>query len=149
MPAPRIGIDGYNLAMPHGTGVATYGRTLAAAVTQLGHAVDLVFGLNIPRKVSPELRESLFFGRLRDPSPQRRTWRRTVRQYRVSPFAKPLQPVPIAGRVVRDNLVDTLPPFDRLWNLSEIFDTCARHFRRYGRFLTVEVPDPPAIMHWT
>lgn len=148
-PPLHIGVDGYNLALPQGTGVATYARTLAEAIAGGGNRVDLVFGLNIPRKVSPELRESLFFGRLRDASPQRRTWRRAVRQYRVSPLAKPLQPVSVAGRVVEAGAAGALPPFDRLYNLSEIFDTCARHFRRYGRFLTVRVPEPPAIMHWT
>lgn len=60
----RIGIDGYNMALPQGTGVATYGRNLAAAIAVLGYRVDLLFGLNIPRKAGDELRESLFFGQL-------------------------------------------------------------------------------------
>ena len=60
----RIGLDGYNLALPQGTGVATYGRNLAAAIDQLGYPVDLVFGVNIPRKADIDLRESLFFGQL-------------------------------------------------------------------------------------
>ena len=51
----RIGLDGYNLALPQGTGVATYGRNLAAAIDQLGYPVDLVFGVNIPRKADVDL----------------------------------------------------------------------------------------------
>lgn len=37
-------VDAYNIALPHGTGVATYGRGLAAATTSLGQQVNLLFG---------------------------------------------------------------------------------------------------------
>ncbi len=146
---PRIGIDGYNLALSRGTGVATYGRNLAAVVSGLGHPLDLLFGLNIPRKVRADLRETLFFGRLGDPAPQRLTWRRAVRRATVMPWAHDMIEVPIGGHVVAREVEDRLPSFDRLFNLSEVFDICARHFRRYGRFLTLRMPSPPAIMHWT
>lgn len=48
--------------------VATYGPTLAAAVAvaSLGHLVDLIFGVNIPRKICLDLHESPFFERLCD-----------------------------------------------------------------------------------
>lgn len=146
---PRIGLDGYNLALPSGTGVATYGRNLAAVVRDLGHPLDLLFGLNIPRKVRPDLRETLFFGRLGEPAPQRMTWRRAVRRATVLPFAHDMIEVPIGGKVVAREVQERLPSFDRLFNLSEIFEICARHFRRYGRFMTLRMKSPPAIMHWT
>lgn len=146
----RIGMDGYNLALPQGTGVATYGRNLAGAIHRLGHPLDLVFGVNIPRKADSELRESLFFGQLGADAPTRLTWRRRMRSWRVHPFAHDLIEVPVTGRAIGgDAGADGLPTFDRLFNLSEIFDVCARHFRRYGRFMTLWMPDPPAIMHWT
>lgn len=145
----RIGLDGYNLALPQGTGVATYGRNLAAAVDALGHPIDLVFGVNIPRKADAELRESLFFGQLGADGPARLSWRRKMRRWRVHPFAHELIAVPVTGRALPADGTDRLPTFDRLFNLSEIFDVCARHFRRYGRFMTLRMPDPPAIMHWT
>ncbi len=146
----RIGMDGYNLALPQGTGVATYGRNLAGAIHRLGHPLDLVFGVSIPRKADPALRESLFFGQLGAGAPARVTWRRRMRRWRVHPFAHDLIEVPVTGRAIRgDAGADGLPAFDRLFNLSEIFDVCARHFRRYGRFMTLRMPDPPAIMHWT
>lgn len=149
-PTIRIGLDGYNLALPQGTGVATYGRNLAAAVHRLGHPLDLVFGVNIPRKAGLELRESLFFGQLGADVPACKSWRRRLRRWRVHPFAHDLIEVPVTGRAIRgDGVGDGLPAFDRLFNLSEIFDVCAQHFRRYGRFMTVRIPDPPAIMHWT
>lgn len=145
----RIGIDGYNMALPQGTGVATYGRNLAAAIAVLGYRVDLLFGLNIPRKAGDELRESLFFGQLGADPPHRLTMRRRIRRWRVHPFAHDMTRISVAGRTVSQQGSDRLPSFDRLFNRADLFDICARHFRRYDKFMTVRVPDPPAIMHWT
>lgn len=36
-------LDAYNIALPQGTGVATYGRTLATIAGSLGHDVNLLF----------------------------------------------------------------------------------------------------------
>lgn len=146
---PRIGIDGFNLALAHGTGVATYGRNLAAALHARGHPIDLVFSLNMPRKTRPDLRESVFFGRLLDPTPQKLSWRRRLRQTRLLPLSADLIEIPVTGRVVAESVKGRLPAFDRLFNLSEIFDMAPRHFRRFGRFISLRMADPPAIMHWT
>ncbi|QOT70730.1 glycosyltransferase family 4 protein [Sphingobium fuliginis] len=147
--AIRIGLDGYNLAMPQGTGVATYGRNLAAAVAELGHSVDLVFGVNIPRKANNELLESLFFGQLGADSPGHLTMRRRMRRWRVHPFEHELIQIPVTGRTVSLEGTAQLPAFERLFNRAELYDLCARHFRRYGKFMTLNMLDPPAIMHWT
>lgn len=145
----RIGLDGYNLAMPQGTGVATYGRNLAAAIGELGYPIDLVFGVNIPRKADVDLLESLFFGQLGADAPKRLTFRKKMRRWRVHPFAHDMIEIPVTGRAVLEDGGDRLPSFERLFNLSEIYEVCARHFRRYGRFMTLRVPNPPPIMHWT
>lgn len=60
----RIGIDGFNLAMARGTGVATYARTLSHCLEQMGHPVDVLYGMDITRYMSPTLREIMFFDRL-------------------------------------------------------------------------------------
>lgn len=145
----RIGLDGYNLALPQGTGVATYGRNLAAAITELGYPVDLLFGVNIPRKVDDDLRESLFFGQLGADPPHRLSMRRRMRRWRVHPFAHDMIEIPVTGRTVASDGGDRLPTFERLFNRAELYDVCARHFRRYGKFMTVRMPNPPSIMHWT
>lgn len=147
--AMRIGLDGYNLALPQGTGVATYGRNLAAAIAELGYPVDLLFGVNIPGKVNDDLRESLFFGQLGADAPHRMSIRRRMRRWRVHPFGHDMIEIPVAGRTVASEGGHRLPPFDRLFNRAELYDVCARHFRRYGKFMTVRMPDPPTIMHWT
>jgi glycosyltransferase involved in cell wall biosynthesis len=50
-------IDAYNIARPHGTGVATYGRTLAQAAGGLGHDVSLLFGTQAGHARQPLLNE--------------------------------------------------------------------------------------------
>jgi len=145
----RIGLDGYNLALPQGTGVATYGRNLAAAIADVGYPLDMLFGLNISRKANDDLRESLFFGQLGADLPNQLTMRRRMRRWRVHPFGYDMVQIPVTGRTLPVEGRDRLPTFDRLFNRAELFDVCARHFRRYDKFMTVRMPDPPAIMHWT
>ena len=152
-PRLRIGVDGFNLAMPHGTGVATYARTLAQCIVAMGHGLDLLYGLDV-RNCPPELRETLFFAALNQapdlgqakppPSPLKR-----LRRAMVSPRVRNMIEVPMAGRVVSTGFEARLPPSDRVFSLGGLFDIAPRYFRRYGRFMTVRIPDPPDIMHWT
>lgn len=64
IPAFRVGIDGFNLSLEKGTGVATYARTLARALSELGLPVDALFGLDIPNKCDAIMREVHFFDKL-------------------------------------------------------------------------------------
>ena len=57
--------------------------------------------------------------------------------------------VPVTGRVIASPFAARMPHFDRLLNVFELFEVAQRYFRRTQRFLTVRIPDPPAIMHWT
>ncbi len=148
----RVGFDGYNLASPRGTGVATYARTLSHALRGLGYSLAAVYGLDIPHHAPPELRETLFFAALgEEPSgaSEKITLRRAIRRAFISPATRDLVEAPITGRVDARAMADRLPAFDRLFSLPGLFPIAARHFRRYRRFMTVRVPDPPAIMHWT
>ena len=145
----RIGVDGYNMASPRGTGVATYGRTLSAAIRDLGYGVDLICGLPISPSAPSELRESLFYGRLAEETLPRKSWRTRLRAAMTMPLSRTLIEIPVSGRVIDRDFAERLPPFDRLFNRAAIFERCARHFRRYGRFMTLRMPSPPDIMHWT
>jgi glycosyltransferase involved in cell wall biosynthesis len=149
----RIGIDGYNLAMAHGTGVATYARTLARTITDLGYQLDLLYGLTVSRKAAPELRETLFFARLGEEEasqpPPPPSLKRALRRAFTLPTARDMLEVPTTGRVIATGFADRLPAHDRLFTLGSLFSISARYFRRYNRFMTVRVPNPPDIMHWT
>lgn len=153
-PGPRLGIDGFNLAMRHGTGVATYSRTLAEACARNGRGIDLIYGLNVPPHAGPEQRETLFFAALAagesgGEAPLRRTPWMQARRLLLSPRARDLVEVPVTGRVIRRGVAERVPAFDRLFTLHRLFYVGARYFRRFGRLMPLRVPDPPAVMHWT
>ncbi|CAM8663284.1 MULTISPECIES: glycosyltransferase family 4 protein [Sphingomonadales] len=153
-PDLRIGIDGFNLALPQGTGVATYARTLAEALQGMGRRIDLVYGLDVSPKSALHQRETLFFaalaqGRSGEEPPAKITpWGR-VRRLAMGPGARDLVEVPVSGRVVREGVGARVPAFDRLFTLNRLFWIGRRYLLRYGRLLPVRMPEPPAIMHWT
>ena len=150
----RVGVDGYNLAMPHGTGIATYATELVSALHGLGHGVDGVFGLEVP--ADPSLRQAAFFDRYRrPPEPPRkvrrwqRPWRRT-RDYLRAFGPHPARLVPLDGGVATtDEGTAAIPPFDRLVTAARLFEDASFAFARTGRFTTLRLPEPPEVMHWT
>lgn len=54
-------IDGRNLALEKGTGVATYARTLSFCLHSLGYSVNILYGKRIPKNSSSLLGEVLFY----------------------------------------------------------------------------------------
>jgi glycosyltransferase involved in cell wall biosynthesis len=150
----RIGVDGFNLAMPHGTGIATYATELVGALHGLGHEVDGVFGLEVP--ADPTLRQTAFFDCYRRPAePPRKVprWRRPwhrARTYLRAFGPHPARAVPLGdGVATAGDGTAAIPPFDRLFSAARLFDDAAFAFARTGRFTTVRLPDPPEVMHWT
>jgi glycosyltransferase involved in cell wall biosynthesis len=146
-----VGIDGYNLALPNGTGVATYGHVLADTLRGGGHHVTGLFGVDAGRDAAT--RELLFYDRLGHvpPTPRlRRKRSRRILRSALRPFhPRRAEDVPQTGRVETTNLAERLPVFDRLATVPNLFEIAHRHFNIYGRFLRVRMELPPAIMHWT
>jgi len=146
-----VGIDGYNLALPNGTGVATYGHVLSDVLRGVGHKVTGLFGVDAGTDAA--MREVLFYDRLgqvpHTPELRRKRSRR-IRLTALNPFlSRSADEVPQTGRVETASLAERLPAFDRLTTIPNLFEIAHRHFTLYGRFLTVRMPAPPAIMHWT
>jgi glycosyltransferase involved in cell wall biosynthesis len=147
-----IGLDGFNMAMPRGTGVATYGRELSRTLGSMGHGVDVLFGMAIGARTPELLREILFFDSLDQeksppaPMPMSSRWLREVVS---GPLGLVATEVPITGRVVADALAARMPHHDRVLNAPNLFDVANRYFRRTKRFLRVRVSNPPQVMHWT
>jgi glycosyltransferase involved in cell wall biosynthesis len=153
-----VGIDGYNLAMPSGTGVATYGlnlaRTLQSAGQSAAHEVVGVFGLHVGRDRG--LRETLFFDKVGQVQTGRVVfggkWHRRAQMLRAT-FDRKLSvealDVPLTGRVDRQAFAERLPIFDRLASAAGLFALAQRHFTITGRFLPLRMAQPPQIMHWT
>lgn len=146
---PAIGIDGFNLVLPYGTGVATYGYGVAEVVRSLGMPVHGVFGVPVGRE--PALREILYYEAMGRGIPRRGgpRWLRPIQDWLA--VMQGLSPADVVetGRIERRGFADRLPVFDRLTSAAHLFERAEGHFRRTQRFIELKVPNPPAIMHWT
>ncbi len=142
----RIVIDGYNLAIPQGTGVATYARNLSHALHGLGHQVGVLYGKNIGPTKDTLAREVDFFDPPTAILPQ---WLSdTLRAIKLShrPFGLKAWSVPVSGAVISQGM----PYADEIWNVSDMFQMAQVQHQLTHQMLQVRLPGPaPDIMHWT
>lgn len=146
----RVMIDGFNLALPRGTGVATYGYQLAAALRTMGVPVSGLYGLRAP--FSPRLRDVMFYEALGGEHETRKPGRWSLSWYRETTLmlrGRRARAIPTDGRVIARQFAHRLPDFDGLYTAPDIFDLAARNFARLGLFSNVHSPSPVDVMHWT
>ena len=139
----RIMYDGMNLQLQRGTGVATYGRNLVAAMRSAGHEVMVLYGLNPDRRSKHVIGESL--RPLDGGIPRSRT------QYVLD-----MQRANFGFRVAkarrapgRHDLDHWFPPADSYLNVPRLYMTAGERFRHKGRFTAVWPPMRTHIAHWT
>lgn len=146
----RIGVDGYNLALPTGTGVASYGRALCRAITGLGGEIDLIYGVTMRADTPAHMRETLFYSRLGEMGQKlKMTFKRRLIRATMMPTVRRPVEIPVSGKVIKADMAERVPQAARLFSRSGLFEGSVRHFRRYGRPMRIALPNPPAIMHWT
>lgn len=142
-------IDGFNLGMEKGTGIATYARNLSRQCRELGYRTEILYGL--PHSAAardPLLREVSFF----DPPTETTLWGRItddVDRFRPRFFGVPSFEVPVTGEVVLRSLQARMPTFDRLWNATNLFRIAEVAFATRGAITPVRHPAPVDVMHWT
>jgi glycosyltransferase involved in cell wall biosynthesis len=148
---PRVFLDGYNLALDQGTGVATYARNLSFAMGRLGFEVGVLYGGRDSRSRFPLIREISFFDGREGEGPG--WWRATRRALRIpaSLGGEKAERVPISGDVIATAFRDRLPHFDEIWNAPELFHQAHTNFRLVNALMPVRLRggDRPALMHWT
>lgn len=148
----HIGLDGFNLALPRGTGVATYARTLSHALKEMAFRVDVLYGLNISSKARDELREVLFFDQVCAEEKSRRArfpGERWQERFRAHVKGHRAVDVPCGQHVDVRSFSDRLPAFDRVLNARDLFIVAHNHYRVTKRFLNVTLENTPDVMHWT
>ncbi len=146
---PRVFLDGYNLALDQGTGVATYARNLSFAMGRLGYETGVLYGTRAAPSINPLIREIAFFDeRVGDTALWLQLARRVRGLFR-APLGEVARRVPITGTVISTTFNDRLPHFDEIWNARDLFQQSTAHFRFYGNRLAARVADRPKLMHWT
>lgn len=148
----RIGIDGFNLALPQGTGVATYARNLANTLTEIGHTVSTIYGAPISPKAPPLLQEVQFYDHLggaKYPRPFYKVARQYLNEAIKAPFGLPATHIPFSGKVERRRFSFNLPHNAEIYNAENLFNVARAYFMRHKRFLELHMDNPPDVMHWT
>jgi hypothetical protein len=147
---PRIYIDGFNLSLEQGTGVATYSRNLSFALRDLGAEVGVLYGTSVSTiSFQSLIREIAFF----DPRVGKPSWltEKLLNLWRTLtlPFGEIATQVPITGRVIRDTFRARLPYFDHIWNIQGLYSKQELYGKFFGRRMMVHFRQAPHIMHWT
>lgn len=148
MTARRILLDGYNLGLEKGTGVATYGRNLSHELTAMGHDVSVLYGQRLANKGDPLLREISFFDPGRNPKKVPDALR-LARGSLLSPLGHRATPVPMTGSVIADAFRSSLPQCRQIYNAQDLFRRCHGSFSAWGNISPVRVPQPIDLAHWT
>jgi glycosyltransferase involved in cell wall biosynthesis len=142
----RVFLDGFNLALAQGTGVATYARNLSHAIHSLGAQVGVLYGKRAGPSRDPLGREVGFFDAGESKLPQ---WLADLLRAVAlipKPFGFKAWEVPISGAVITSGM----PYSDEVWNVGDMFGLAQVRFEIVGRMLQVRLPGPPPdIMHWT
>lgn len=145
---PSVMVDGYNLSLEKGTGVATYGSNLCQAARSIGYQVDLLYGGRSTRARNPLLSEIAFFDGAARPRVGIRGIPHMVGEAFTAPLGCRVEEVPISGNVLYDSFKARLPKFDRLWNSPDLYKRSQRTFRWFNSFARVDLPQVD-IAHWT
>ncbi|MEO3471694.1 glycosyltransferase family 1 protein [Roseomonas sp. CAU 1739] len=147
---PRIFIDGFNLSLTQGTGVATYARNLSFCLRDLGAEVGVLYGTKSSTiAMNSLIREIAFFDPLVGRPSRLAEVMRVMQRALTTPMGEIATQVPITGRVVRDTFRSRLPFFDHIWNVQNLFESQRLHYKLYRNRMTVHFRHPPQLMHWT
>jgi len=150
-----ICIDGFNLALPRGTGIATYGRNLLTNVQKLGFETEVLYGPDAPRSRANLLNEAALVDAERAP-------RKLNRKDKIARFTRTLgsrfgrtaHSIQPSKEVIWPSRGGGRPAADRFWAAPSLFHFANRAFQAYGAATPVtfdrrdgaKVPD---VMHWT
>ncbi len=147
-----ICIDGFNIALPKGSGIATYGRNLLTNARAIGLGTQVLYGPVAKRGNNNVLNETA----LADQDKPNRKMTKLERFQRTftSRFGRDAHSILPSGEVIWPSRSGGKPDADRYWAAQDLFLLANRAFRAYRRETPVrfeatnDAPAPDA-MHWT
>lgn len=144
---PFVMIDGFNLGLEKGTGVATYARNLSYALRDLACDVGVLYGGRFNASDDPLLQEVLFFD---SESPMGR-WSEVQRRLGkvLTPTSNTAFEVPVTGTVVADPFLSRLPHYDSIWNVPDLYKKASVQFELLRMINQVRLSRDVDIFHWT
>lgn len=148
----RLCIDGFNLSMRKGTGIATYARNLNVALRGLGHETHILYGPRAGLGRVDLLNEISLVDAPKKPHPIPEAVR-GVKQKLTMPLGRKARRLVRSGEVDTRQVEQNVPPCDALWASTDVFEGANRAYASTGRFTPVRfgtaAPAKPDLMHWT
>lgn len=145
----RLLIDGYNLGLERGTGIATYARNLSYRAHGLGYEVSVLYGGRSTKSKDLLLNEISFFDAAKTSKPGPIAMIRWLKEWMTSPLNSQVREIKLSGAVLYDAFSNRMPAFDCLWNSHRLFQRAHLAFQ-YIKFPTpITPPQPTDIAHWT
>ncbi|MEW6538121.1 MAG: glycosyltransferase family 1 protein [Pseudomonadota bacterium] len=145
----KVCIDAFNLSLPKGSGIATYGRNLLDALSDLGHSAEVLYG---PQgEVSKDNLLSTIS--LSDITARKTGAGKFTRWWMTRTTHRGRTPtkVEVSEEIIWSTLGGGRLRASKHWASQKLFDYALRAHRLNGRFTPVLFPDrdAPDIMHWT
>ncbi|HVT26451.1 MAG TPA: glycosyltransferase family 1 protein [Lacipirellulaceae bacterium] len=154
MEKKRVLIDGFNLGLEAGTGVATYARNLTFCARDLGYHVDVLYNVRAAPGSNKLMREIAFFDANVGKPLKLLEWIRYSMEAARIGSGVTAREVPITGQVIADTFKSRLPYFDKIWNYPDVFGRAERHFYMTSFLYAMRMPvrlqhHAVDLAHWT
>ena len=142
-------IDGFNLGLEKGTGVATYARNLSYEIKTLGHSVSVLYGNRSAPSRDRLLQEIAFFDSNVGNSNRAIEIAEQVYRAILGPLQHRARKVPITGGVISRAFDARMPAYDTILNSADVFKRSHSAFMLWGSLSRISVPEKPTVAHWT
>ncbi len=147
-----ICIDGFNIALAKGSGIATYGRNLLSTLDRLGMNGQVLYGPAAKRSNSNVVNEAALVDADKPPTKLKKfeRFRRTF----ATRFGQTAWPITPSGEIVWPSRGGGRPEATAYWAVQDLFHVANRSFNAYGKETPVafeassQIRRPDA-MHWT
>ncbi len=144
----RICIDGYNLALARGSGIATYARNLAVNLAELGHETQILYSSNLDADETDLMKQVTLLdaGAVAPSNSMRAVLRSLVRPKQLNAWC--FEPTP---EVITRDIEHRFPRCDRLWAGRDVFFKANRAYFTFGWLspLTLGEERRTDLVHWT
>jgi glycosyltransferase involved in cell wall biosynthesis len=145
-------IDGFNIALAKGSGIATYGRNLLINARAIGLGTQVMYGPPAARNASAVLNEIALVD-VERPGKKLKKSERFTRTL-TSRFGRSVHPIMPSDEVIWPTRGGGRPAADYYWAARDLFHISNRAFAAYGTetsvtFAATEAARAPQVMHWT
>lgn len=148
----NICVDGFNLAMPNGTGIATYGHSLLENLCAIGAHGQVLYGPHLPPQSTPNLDEISVISNA-PPAKQHKV----VRYFHTlsAQFGVQARHASFSPSILWPEDGPRRPAAQSFWVANGLFNRANRLFNRHGKFTPVtfgvdrNAEVAPDIVHWT